>query len=165
MGMAKALGEDTPFTMLAGSEIFSLEMSKTEALTQVRALQLSSRVAQRLRVPLDAEKSVYVNPKSVQESASSNRVFPITHVRFLSAGCGPNWGRRSPGVPPFDRRAHPGGGGDHRGRGHGEHLRLQLLLTSRGRPRAELENQKDQKDTKAKRRQENKKRNFPETHA
>merc|ERR1712216_105956 len=35
MGMAKALGEDTPFTMLAGSEIFSLEMSKTEALTQV----------------------------------------------------------------------------------------------------------------------------------
>ena len=34
MGMAKALGEETPFTMLAGSEIFSLEMSKTEALTQ-----------------------------------------------------------------------------------------------------------------------------------
>lgn len=32
--MAKALGEETPFTMLAGSEIFSLEMSKTEALTQ-----------------------------------------------------------------------------------------------------------------------------------
>ena len=32
---AQALGEDTPFTMLAGSEIFSLEMSKTEALTQV----------------------------------------------------------------------------------------------------------------------------------
>ena len=27
-------GSDTPFTMLAGSEIFSLEMSKTEALTQ-----------------------------------------------------------------------------------------------------------------------------------
>jgi RuvB-like protein 2 len=33
MGMAKALGEKRPFTMLAGSEIFSLEMSKTEALT------------------------------------------------------------------------------------------------------------------------------------
>lgn len=32
MGMAKSLGEDVPFTMLAGSEIFSLEMSKTEAL-------------------------------------------------------------------------------------------------------------------------------------
>lgn len=32
----QALGEDTPFTTIAGSEIFSLEMSKTEALTQVR---------------------------------------------------------------------------------------------------------------------------------
>ena len=32
--MAKSLGEDVPFTMMAGSEIFSLEMSKTEALIQ-----------------------------------------------------------------------------------------------------------------------------------
>lgn len=35
MGMAKALGDETPFAMMAASEIFSLEMSKTEALTQV----------------------------------------------------------------------------------------------------------------------------------
>ena len=34
MGMAQSLGSDVPFTMLASSEIFSLEMSKTEALTQ-----------------------------------------------------------------------------------------------------------------------------------
>ncbi|CAN0096601.1 unnamed protein product [Ascophyllum nodosum] len=34
MGLAQALGADTPFTTIAGSEIFSLEMSKTEALTQ-----------------------------------------------------------------------------------------------------------------------------------
>uniref|UniRef100_A0A1J3GQZ4 RuvB-like helicase n=1 Tax=Noccaea caerulescens TaxID=107243 RepID=A0A1J3GQZ4_NOCCA len=34
MGMAKSLGMETPFAMIAGSEIFSLEMSKTEALTQ-----------------------------------------------------------------------------------------------------------------------------------
>ncbi|KAI9905629.1 hypothetical protein PsorP6_014215 [Peronosclerospora sorghi] len=34
MGIAQALGEDTPFTTIAGSEVFSLEMSKTEALTQ-----------------------------------------------------------------------------------------------------------------------------------
>lgn len=36
MGMCKALGEETPFSIMAASEIFSLEMSKTEALTQVR---------------------------------------------------------------------------------------------------------------------------------
>lgn len=35
MGMAKALGEETPFATMAASEIFSMEMSKTEALTQV----------------------------------------------------------------------------------------------------------------------------------
>jgi len=35
MGMAQALGSDTPFTTIAASEIFSLEMNKTEALTQV----------------------------------------------------------------------------------------------------------------------------------
>lgn len=40
MGMAKALGEQTPFAMMAASEIFSLEMSKTEALTQVHWAQL-----------------------------------------------------------------------------------------------------------------------------
>ena len=44
MGMAQALGDETPFTMLAASEIFSLEMSKTEALTQVNSLhEISSR--------------------------------------------------------------------------------------------------------------------------
>lgn len=43
MGMAKALGEATPFAMMAASEIFSLEMSKTEALTQVN-LDLSHSI-------------------------------------------------------------------------------------------------------------------------
>lgn len=38
MGMAKSLGDETPFAMMAASEIFSLEMSKTEALTQVNTL-------------------------------------------------------------------------------------------------------------------------------
>ncbi|CAL5326124.1 unnamed protein product [Camellia sinensis] len=34
MGMAKSLGQETPSAMLAGSELFSLEMSKTEGLMQ-----------------------------------------------------------------------------------------------------------------------------------
>ena len=44
MGMAKALGEETPFAMMAASEIFSLEMSKTEALTQVSLLDSKDTV-------------------------------------------------------------------------------------------------------------------------
>lgn len=34
MGLSQELGKDVPFTTIAGSEIFSLELSKTESLTQ-----------------------------------------------------------------------------------------------------------------------------------
>lgn len=50
MGMAKALGEDTPFTMLAGSEIFSLEMSKTEALTQAFRRSIGIRIREEAEI-------------------------------------------------------------------------------------------------------------------
>lgn len=43
-GMAQALGTDTPFTAIAGSEIFSLEMSKTEALTQAFRKSIGVRI-------------------------------------------------------------------------------------------------------------------------
>lgn len=44
MGMAQSLGPETPFTMIAGSEIFSLEMSKTEALTQAFRRSIGVRI-------------------------------------------------------------------------------------------------------------------------
>jgi RuvB-like protein 2 len=44
MGMAQALGSDVPFTSLASSEIFSLEMSKTEALTQAFRKSIGVRI-------------------------------------------------------------------------------------------------------------------------
>ena len=44
MGLAQALGDDTPFTMMAASEIFSLEMSKTEALTQAFRRAIGVRI-------------------------------------------------------------------------------------------------------------------------
>ncbi|KAI9825243.1 MAG: RuvB-like protein 2 [Thelocarpon impressellum] len=44
MGMAQSLGPDVPFTMLAASEIFSLEMSKTEALTQAFRRSIGVRI-------------------------------------------------------------------------------------------------------------------------
>jgi RuvB-like protein 2 len=50
MGMAKALGEDTPFTMLSGSEIFSLEMSKTEALTQAFRRSIGIRIREEAEI-------------------------------------------------------------------------------------------------------------------
>ncbi|EER05935.1 ATP-dependent DNA helicase, putative [Perkinsus marinus ATCC 50983] len=50
MALAKALGEDTPFTMLAGSEIFSLEMSKTEALTQAFRKSIGVRIREEAEI-------------------------------------------------------------------------------------------------------------------
>ncbi|KAK9236368.1 TIP49 C-terminus-domain-containing protein [Lipomyces kononenkoae] len=44
MGIAQSLGEDVPFTMVGGSEIFSLEMSKTEALTQAFRKSIGVRI-------------------------------------------------------------------------------------------------------------------------
>src|SRR6201999_3458522 len=44
MAMAQSLGPNVPFTMLAASEIFSLEMSKTEALTQAFRKSIGVRI-------------------------------------------------------------------------------------------------------------------------
>lgn len=50
MGIAQALGEETPFTMLAGSELFSLEMSRTEALTQAFRRSIGVRIMEETEI-------------------------------------------------------------------------------------------------------------------
>jgi RuvB-like protein 2 len=50
MGLAKELGEDTPFTALSGVEVFSLEMSKTEALTQAVRKSMAVRIQEEVEV-------------------------------------------------------------------------------------------------------------------
>nr|XP_019007896.1 RuvB-like helicase 2 [Kwoniella pini CBS 10737]OCF46677.1 RuvB-like helicase 2 [Kwoniella pini CBS 10737] len=44
MGMAQNLGSDVPFVMLTASEVFSLEMSKTESLTQAFRRSIGVRI-------------------------------------------------------------------------------------------------------------------------
>merc|ERR1711871_1941984 len=50
MGMAQALGSDTPFTTIAASEIFSLEMNKTEALTQAFRRSIGVRIKEETEI-------------------------------------------------------------------------------------------------------------------
>ncbi|KAL4193602.1 hypothetical protein AMTRI_Chr06g177540 [Amborella trichopoda] len=50
MGLAKALGEETPFAMIAGSELFSLEMGKTEALTQAFRKAIGVRIKEETEI-------------------------------------------------------------------------------------------------------------------
>ncbi|KAF5312751.1 hypothetical protein D9619_002473 [Psilocybe cf. subviscida] len=44
LGMAQSLGSDVPFTMIAASEVYSLSMSKTEALTQAFRRSIAIRI-------------------------------------------------------------------------------------------------------------------------
>ena len=50
LAMAQALGPESPFTALAGSEIFSLEMSKTEALTQALRRSIGVRIREETEI-------------------------------------------------------------------------------------------------------------------
>ena len=48
--MAQTLGADVPFTMIAGSEVFSLSMSKTEALTQAIRRSIGVRIKEETEI-------------------------------------------------------------------------------------------------------------------
>ena len=50
LGMAQSLGTDTPFTTIAGSEIYSLEMSKTEALSQSFRKSIGVRIKEETEI-------------------------------------------------------------------------------------------------------------------
>jgi RuvB-like protein 2 len=73
MGMAKALGEETPFTMLAGSEIFSLEMSKTEALTQAFRKSIGVRIREEAEI-IEGEVVEIEIDKSVSSGAKTGKI-------------------------------------------------------------------------------------------
>ena len=71
MGIAQSLGDDTPFTMLAGSEIFSLEMSKTEALTQAFRRSIGVRISEESEIlegeVVEIQIDVSNNTKQINE--------------------------------------------------------------------------------------------------
>jgi RuvB-like protein 2 len=73
MGMAKALGEETPFTMLAGSEIFSLEMSKTEALTQAFRRSIGVRIKEEAEI-IEGEVVEIEIDKSTTSGAKTGKI-------------------------------------------------------------------------------------------
>lgn len=50
MGIAQQLGPETPFTMISGSEVFSLEMSKSEALTQAIRRSIGVRIKEETEI-------------------------------------------------------------------------------------------------------------------
>jgi len=71
MGMAQALGEDVPFVMLAASEIFSLEMSKTEALTQAFRRAIGVRIKEETEM-IEGEVVEIVIERAADGASSSS---------------------------------------------------------------------------------------------
>jgi len=89
MGIAQALGEDTPFTMLAASEIFSLEMSKTEALTQAFRRSIGVRIMEETELIEGEVVEIVVRHACVSGCA---RVCVVLTRPLIGAGGGTNRG-------------------------------------------------------------------------
>jgi RuvB-like protein 2 len=73
IGMSKGLGDDVPFTMLASSEIFSLEMSKTEALEQAFRKSIGVRIREESEV-IEGEVVEIVIDRSVTGNNKSGKL-------------------------------------------------------------------------------------------
>merc|ERR1712054_597829 len=78
MGMAQALGADTPFTMMAGSEIFSLEMSKTEALTQAFRRSIGVRIKEETEIIEGEVVEIEIDRPAAGASATAGKTGKLT---------------------------------------------------------------------------------------
>ncbi|GAB2287456.1 RuvB-like 2 [Dionaea muscipula] len=70
MGLAKSLGQETPFAMLSASEIFSFEMSKTESLTQAFRKAIGVRIKEETEVIEGEVVEIQIDRPAVAGAAS-----------------------------------------------------------------------------------------------
>ena len=99
--MAQALGTDVPFTMIAASEVFSLSMSKTEALTQAFRRSIGVRIKEETEI-IEGEVVEIQIDRSLTGVSLLN---PSIMAAFLNAQLGHE-----------DRETH------HKNYGHGDNL-------------------------------------------
>lgn len=71
MGMSQALGPETPFTKITASEIFSLEMSKTEALTQALRRSIGVRIREETEIIEGEVVEIQIDKPLTRSSSSS----------------------------------------------------------------------------------------------
>lgn len=72
-GMAATLGPDVPFTTITASEVYSLSMSKTEALTQALRRSIGVRIREEEEV-VEGEVVEIVVERGITGSGKSGRV-------------------------------------------------------------------------------------------
>ncbi len=83
-GMAQTLGPDVPFTMIAASEVFSLSMSKTEALTQAFRRSIGIRIKEETELVEGEVVEIQIDRSltGVCAKLSVNRVLALTAITF-----------------------------------------------------------------------------------
>lgn len=99
--MAQTLGSDVPFTMIAASEVFSLSMSKTEALTQALRRSIGVRIK---------EETEIIEGEVVEMQIDRS----LTGVCLLCISSRDAYSRL--GIGNQDRKA------DYKDYGHGDHI-------------------------------------------
>ncbi len=70
MGLAKSLGQETPFAMLGGNELLSLEMLKTEALTQAFRKAIGVRIKEEIEVIKGEVVEIQIDRPVIARAAS-----------------------------------------------------------------------------------------------
>jgi RuvB-like protein 2 len=89
MGIAQSLGEDTPFTSISASEIFSLEMSKTEALTQAFRRSIGVRITEETDiiegevVELEVDRPAVTSTSDSKKDKSARLVMKTTDMETV----------------------------------------------------------------------------------
>lgn len=78
MGMSQALGADTPFTTIAGSEIFSLEMNKTEALTQAFRRSIGVRIKEETEIIEGEVVEIEIDRPAAGAAATAGKTGKLT---------------------------------------------------------------------------------------
>ena len=102
--MAQTLGQDVPFTIIAASEVFSLSMSKTEALTQALRRSIGVRIKEETEV-IEGE----VVEIQIDRSLTGVRSRPLFRLPVSE--------------PDHVYVGHKNGQVDHQNDGHGDHIR------------------------------------------
>lgn len=84
IAMAHALGPETPFTSMSGSEIYSLEMSKTEALSQALRKSIGVRIREESEI-IEGEVVEMQLDKNISGDAFKNGKVIYIHLIVFCA--------------------------------------------------------------------------------
>jgi RuvB-like protein 2 len=83
MGIAHSIGKDVPFTSMAGSEFFSMEMSKTEALTQAFRRSIGIKIKEESEIIEGEVVEIQIDQSTLSASKSGKITMKTTDMETV----------------------------------------------------------------------------------